>query len=282
MVEHVLMEQVRLVEEEDGVDALATEFLHVAGHGVEDSGGGGRGEPEGQTQLAVEVAAAQRGVVAIGEAEARLGKPVTKRAQDARLADAGLAHQHDALPLAHGFAEFLDEARLGGRQPEVRVGNLLGEGRLGEAEVHEAGRAAVCSARRMGVGTPWSGRGGSGLVLHSDNGGPMKGATILATLQWPRGTPSFCRPRLSEDNAFSEALFRTLKCRPSFPQRPFASVEDAHVWVTRFVDWYNTEHRHSASRFVTPADRHFRREPSILAWRHQMYWRVPDAVIPSS
>nr|WP_323379136.1 hypothetical protein [Pyxidicoccus xibeiensis] len=74
MVEHVLVEQVRLVEEEDGVDALATEVLHVAGHGVEDRGrGGGRREPEGKTQLAVEVAAAQRGVVTVGEAEARLG-----------------------------------------------------------------------------------------------------------------------------------------------------------------------------------------------------------------
>jgi transposase InsO family protein len=113
-----------------------------------------------------------------------------------------------------------------------------------------------------------------GLVLHSDNGGPMKGATLLATLQWLGVTPSFSRPRVSDDNAFSEALFRTLKYRPSFPLRPFASVENAHDWVTRFVDWYNTEHRHSAIRFVTPDDRHFGRETALLARRHGVYQRA--------
>lgn len=72
--------------------------------------------------------------------------------------------------------------------------------------------------------------------------------------------PSFSRPRISDDNAFSEALFRTLKYRPSFPQRAFAPRQDAHAWVARFVSWYNTEHRHSAIRFVTPDDRHFGRD----------------------
>ena len=96
-----------------------------------------------------------------------------------------------------------------------------------------------------------------GLVLHSDNGGPMKGATLLATLQWLGVTPSFSRPRVSDDNAFSEALFRTLKYRPTFPQRPFASVEDARAWVTRFVAWYNTEHRAPALRHPL---RHARRQ----------------------
>ncbi|MCE9674122.1 integrase core domain-containing protein, partial [Myxococcus stipitatus] len=89
-------------------------------------------------------------------------------------------------------------------------------------------------------------------------------------------TPSFSRPRVSDDNAFSEALFRTLKYRPSFPQRPFASVEDAHGWVTRFVAWYNTEHRHSAIRFVTPDDRHFGREHALLARRREVYQRARD------
>ena len=74
-----------------------------------------------------------------------------------------------------------------------------------------------------------------GLVLHSDNGGPMKGATTLATLQWLGVAPSFSRPHVSDDNAFSEALFRTLKYRPSFPQRAFTSRQDAHAWVACFV-----------------------------------------------
>ncbi|MBJ6764733.1 transposase, partial [Myxococcaceae bacterium JPH2] len=82
------------------------------------------------------------------------------------------------------------------------------------------------------------------------------------------------RPRVSDDNAFSEALFRTLKYRPCFPRRPFTSIKDAHAWVTRFITWYNTEHRHSAIRFVTPDDRHFRREASLLARRHQVYQRA--------
>jgi transposase InsO family protein len=113
-----------------------------------------------------------------------------------------------------------------------------------------------------------------GLVLHSDNGGPMKGATMLATLQWLGVAPSFSRPRVSDDNAFSEALFRTLKYRPNFPSRPFHGVADATAWVERFVAWYNTQHRHSAIRFVTPDERHFGRESEVLAQRHEVYQRA--------
>ncbi len=113
-----------------------------------------------------------------------------------------------------------------------------------------------------------------GLTLHSDNGGPMRGATLLATLQWLGITPSFSRPRVSDDNPFSEALFRTLKYRPSFPDKPFSSLEQACSWVSSFVGWYNSQHRHSAIRFVTPDDRHFGRETQLLAGRHQVYQRA--------
>ena len=58
------------------------------------------------------------------------------------------------------------------------------------------------------------------LTLHSDNGGPMKGATMLATLQWLGIVPSFSRPSVSDDNAYSEALFKTLKYRPEYPSAP--------------------------------------------------------------
>jgi transposase InsO family protein len=109
------------------------------------------------------------------------------------------------------------------------------------------------------------------LVLHSDNGGPMKGATLLATLQVLGVAASFSRPRVSDDNPFSEALFRTTKYRPEFPRRPFASLEAARQWVTWFVRWYNTEHRHSAIRFVTPEERHSGRDAEILANRHLVY-----------
>jgi putative transposase len=110
-----------------------------------------------------------------------------------------------------------------------------------------------------------------GIVLHSDNGGPMRGSTMLATLQWLGVIPSFSRPRVSNDNPFSEALFRTLKYRPEYPCTTFDTLEQARAWVARFVRWYNTEHHHSALRFVTPDDRHFGREEAILARRRRVY-----------
>jgi transposase InsO family protein len=109
------------------------------------------------------------------------------------------------------------------------------------------------------------------LVLHSDNGGPMKGSTMLATLQKLGVVPSFSRPRVSDDNPYSEALFRTLKYRPNYPDRPFASVEQAQSWVDDFTVWYNTAHLHSAIRFITPDDRHYGREQDILSKRKTVY-----------
>ncbi|PPU70410.1 hypothetical protein XcuCFBP2542_18935, partial [Xanthomonas cucurbitae] len=99
------------------------------------------------------------------------------------------------------------------------------------------------------------------LVLHADNGGPMKAATMLATLQSLHVTPSFSRPRVSDDNPYSEALFRTLKYAPSYASRPFTDITCARSWVAGFVDWYNSEHRHSGIRFVTPHERHERKRP---------------------
>ncbi|WNG37967.1 transposase family protein [Archangium violaceum] len=113
-----------------------------------------------------------------------------------------------------------------------------------------------------------------GLTLHSDNGGPMKGATMMVMLQWLGIAPSFSRPRVSDDNPFSESLFRTLKYRPSFPDKPFSSLEEARSWVVSFVGWYNSLHRHSAIRFVTPDDRHLGREAQLLARRHHVYQRA--------
>jgi putative transposase len=109
------------------------------------------------------------------------------------------------------------------------------------------------------------------LVLHSDNGGPMKGSTMLATLQSLGVAPSFSRPGVSDDNPFSESLFRTLKYRPEYPSRPFQSLEEAQKWVDSFVNWYNCEHLHSSIRFITPDDRHFGREEEILKNRKRVY-----------
>jgi putative transposase len=111
----------------------------------------------------------------------------------------------------------------------------------------------------------------AGLRIHSDNGPAMKGSTFLATLQALGVIPSFSRPSVSDDNPFSEALFRTLKYRPTFPQGSFSSLESARSWVERFVHWYNSEHRHSGIRFVTPDERHFGRECELLARRDALY-----------
>jgi putative transposase len=109
------------------------------------------------------------------------------------------------------------------------------------------------------------------VVLHSDNGGPMKGATMLATLQKLGVVPSFSRPACSNDNPFSESLFKTLKYRPSYPQRSFASLMDARQWVGTFVRWYNEEHRHSAIKFVTAAQRHAGIDVELLSKRTNVY-----------
>jgi transposase InsO family protein len=115
------------------------------------------------------------------------------------------------------------------------------------------------------------GRLTSPLVLHADNGSPMKGATMKVTMERLGVTPSFSRPRVSNDNPYSEALFRTCKYAPTWPRRGFASIEQARTWVAAFVRWYNTEHRHSAIRFVTPDQRHRGEDRALLASRDQVY-----------
>jgi putative transposase len=91
------------------------------------------------------------------------------------------------------------------------------------------------------------------LILHSDNGGSMKGATMLATLQKLGVMASLSRPAVSNDNPYSESLFKTLKYRPAYPLKAFADIAAARTWATTLIERYNHEHRHSAIRFVTPA-----------------------------
>jgi len=115
-----------------------------------------------------------------------------------------------------------------------------------------------------------------GLVLHADNGGPMKGATMVATLQRLGVMASSSRPRVSDDNAYSEALFRTLKYRAEFPRGGFSSLEAARIWIEGFVAWYNTEHRHSAICYVTPEQRHSGQDKEILINREKLYAKAKD------
>ena len=109
------------------------------------------------------------------------------------------------------------------------------------------------------------------LVIHSDNGSPMKGASMLATLQALGVVPSFSRPHVSDDNPYSEALFRTLKYRPEYPSGCFASIDAARQWVGLFVAWYNNSHFHSGIGFVAPTVRHLGDDAAVLAKRRKLY-----------
>lgn len=109
------------------------------------------------------------------------------------------------------------------------------------------------------------------VILHSDNGGAMKGATMLATLQRLGIVPSFSRPRVSDDNPYSESLFKTLKYCPQYPSKPFSSTDDAGDWVSEFVLWYNEVHLHSGIKFVTPSSRHAGKDSEILNLRKKVY-----------
>ena len=109
------------------------------------------------------------------------------------------------------------------------------------------------------------------LVVHSDNGSPMKGETMLATMQRLGVAPSRSRPSVSNDNPYSESLFRTLKYRPQLPVKPFENLLQARRWATALVRWYNEEHRHSAIGFVTPSQRHAGQDMALLESRAALY-----------
>lgn len=116
------------------------------------------------------------------------------------------------------------------------------------------------------------------VTLHSDNGKPMKGSTMLSMLQSLGVTPSFSRPSVSDDNPFSEALFRTVKYHPNFPvTKRFKTISEARQWSCQFVEWYNDQHLHSGLKFVTPAQRHSGEDRLILAKRHEVYQQAKAA-----
>ena len=108
-------------------------------------------------------------------------------------------------------------------------------------------------------------------VLHGDNGSTLKATTVLAMLNWLGVKPSYSRPRVSDDNAFAESLFRTAKYRPEFPAKGFDTLEAAREWGAQFVHWYNLEHKHSGIRYVSPQQRHTGEDHAILSARHALY-----------
>jgi len=139
------------------------------------------------------------------------------------------------------------------------------------------------------------GVGDKALVLHSDNGSPMKGASLLTTLYKLNVASSYSRPRVSNDNAYAESIFRTCKYRPDYPYKGFASITEARQWVLQFVHWYNHTHKHSGIKFMSPAQLHAGMDDEIMRQREVVYaaakaqyperwsgntrnWELPSAV----
>jgi len=112
--------------------------------------------------------------------------------------------------------------------------------------------------------------------VHSDNGSPMKGAAIHATFHYLGITPSYSRPSVSNDNPYSESLFKTLKYCPYYPDQPFDDICEARQWMVKFADWYNNQHRHSGIKYVTPSQRHEGLDIGILAVRRQTYEQAKE------
>ena len=120
------------------------------------------------------------------------------------------------------------------------------------------------------------GTSGMPLVLHSDNGSPMKAATFQATLEKLGIQSSFSRPRVSNDNPYSEALFKTMKYRPKYPFKGFKSLDEARKWVRKFVKWYNYTHLHSGINFITPYQRHYGLGENIMEKRIETYEKARE------
>jgi putative transposase len=124
--------------------------------------------------------------------------------------------------------------------------NIVGH----EVNVAESAELASLLMRKASLA---EGRAGPEVVLHSDNGSSMKGSTMLGTLEKLSIMSSFSRPRVSNDIAYDESLFRTCQYRPNYPSKPFESIEQSRQWALSFVHWYNHQHKHRGLKFVTPA-----------------------------
>lgn len=142
------------------------------------------------------------------------------------------------------------------------VGHEVHEVESAEHAAQLVKRAALAEGVHAAVAKP---------VLHGDNGAILKATTVLAMLHWLGIAPSYSRPRVSDDNAFVESLFRTAKYRPGFPAAGFEDLDAARQWAARFARWYNYEHLHSALRFVAPAQRHAGDDHGVLRARAALY-----------
>ena len=108
-------------------------------------------------------------------------------------------------------------------------------------------------------------------VLHSDNGAPMTSYTLRSRLGELGMLMSYSRPRVSNDNPYSEAAFRTVKYCPKWPSKGFKSIEHAREWMLEFEYAYNEIHLHSGINYVTPGARHRGEDQAILEQRERVY-----------
>ena len=106
------------------------------------------------------------------------------------------------------------------------------------------------------------------LIIHSDRGTSMTSKTVAMMLTDLGVERSLSRPQVSNDNPFSEALFKTAKYRPEFPDR-FGSIQDGRAHFQQFFPWYNTEHHHKGISMMTPEAVHYGRAPAIHTARQQ-------------
>jgi len=105
----------------------------------------------------------------------------------------------------------------------------------------------------------------------------MKSYTMKAKMEEMGVTGSHSRPRVSNDNPYSESLFKTLKYSTKWPPKGFKDIEAVRAWVSGFARWYNEEHCHSAIRFVTPSQRHQSLDIGLLQRRHEVYLKARAA-----
>jgi len=120
------------------------------------------------------------------------------------------------------------------------------------------------------------------LTLHADRGSAMTAKPLALLLADLGVTPSHSRPRVSNDNPYSEAQFKTMKYRPDYPEF-FASVPEARDWAHQFFQWYNQEHKHSALCLLPPAVVHYGQAAVVLrerqAVRQQAYAAHPERFV---
>jgi len=116
-----------------------------------------------------------------------------------------------------------------------------------------------------------------GTTLHSDNGTPMRSFTMQAKMRDLGVASSYSRPRVSNDNPYSESLFRTTKYHHSWPKDGFKNIAEAREWVSNFTYWYNNVHKHSGIKYVTPEQRHNGLDSELLLIRRRTYLKAQQA-----